>query len=44
MDDEELFGELLLELRHNGELSLREMSRIFGISKDKLGRIINKSL
>lgn len=41
---EEIFREMLLELRHCGNLSLREMAKKFGISKDKLCRIINKNL
>lgn len=42
--DEKLFCELLLQLRHYSGLSLREMSKIFNIGKDKLNRIINSNL
>lgn len=42
--DENLFCNLLLDLRHNGNLSLREMSKIFNINKDKINKIINKNL
>ena len=35
------FCELLLQLRHKGKLSLRAMSDIFNIKKDKLNKIIN---
>ena len=35
------FCELLLQLRHKGNLSLRDMSKIFNINKDKLNKIIN---
>lgn len=42
--DEKLFYDLLLQLRHKGDLSLREMSKILGVNKDKLGKIINKNL
>ena len=44
IQDNSLFCELLTELRHYGGLSLREMSRIFGINKDKLNKIINQKL
>lgn len=42
--NENMFSELLLQLRHYGGISLREMSKIFNINKDKLNRIINKRL
>ena len=42
--DENEFYELLLILRHDGNLSLREMSKIFNINKDKINRIIYKRL
>ena len=44
IQDNSLFCELLTELRHNGGVSLREMSKIFGINKDKLNKIINQKL
>lgn len=44
MKDEEKFCELLLDLRYKGGKSLREMSKIFGVNKDKLNKIINKKL
>ncbi len=42
--DETIFSQLLLDLRHCCNLSLRDMSKIFNISKDKLNKIINKFL
>lgn len=42
--EETLFSELLLQLRHCSGLSLREMSKIFNINKDRLNKIINKNL
>lgn len=44
LKNEKLFNGLLLNLRHLGGLSLREMSKIFGISKDKLNKIMNRNL
>lgn len=44
VNDESKFCELLLKLRHYGGLSLRAMSEIFNINKDKLNKIINKKL
>lgn len=44
INDKERFSELLLELRFKSGKSLREMSKIFGINKDKLNKIINKNL
>ena len=37
-----LFGNLLLDLRKKCNLSLRDMEKIFGISKDKLNKYIHK--
>ena len=42
--DKERFGELLLDLRFKSGKTLREMSEIFGINKDKLNKIINQKL
>lgn len=33
-----------IELRHLGGISLRDMAKIFNINKDKLRKIINRSL
>ena len=44
VEDKNLFCELLLEMRHNGGMSLREMSKILGVNKDKLNKIINQKL
>lgn len=44
INDDEMFGKLLIELRHIGQLSLREMSKIFKINKNKINKIINKNL
>ena len=43
-NEEELFGSLLIKLRHEGGSSLREMAKIFNINKDKLAKIINRKL
>ncbi len=40
--DEEKFGRLLLEMRQKCVISLREMSNIFNINKDKLNKYIHK--
>lgn len=40
--DEEKFGNILLEIRQRYQISLREMSNIFGINKDKLNKYIHK--
>ncbi len=39
--DDIIFRNVLIELREKSKLSLREMSKIFGINKDKLNKIIN---
>lgn len=44
INNEDEFCELLLRLRHDGGLSLRKMSDIFKINKDRLNRMINKKL
>lgn len=44
INNEYIFCDLLLELRHRGGLSLRDMSKIFNIDKNKLNKIINKKL
>ena len=44
ISNEDLFCDLLLDLRHKGRLSLRQMSKIFNIDKNKLNKIINKKL
>lgn len=43
-NNEDIFCDLLLELRHSSNLSLRDMSKIFNIDKNKLNKIINKKL
>ena len=43
-NNENIFCDLLLELRHSSNLSLRDMSKIFNIDKNKLNKIINKKL
>ena len=43
-NEENIFAKLLIELRHKGRLSLRDMSQVFDMNKDKLMRIINNSL
>ena len=43
-NNEKLFSTLLLQLRHDSKISLRDMSKIFNINKDRLNKIINKSL
>lgn len=40
--DEVKFGRILLEIRQKCGISLREMSKIFGINKDKLNKYIHK--
>ena len=40
--DEVKFGNILLEIRQKYQISLREMSKIFGINKDKLNKYIHK--
>ena len=40
--NEEKFGRLLLEMRQKCGISLREMSNIFNINKDKLNKYIHK--
>lgn len=42
--NEILFSKLLMKLRHSAAISLRGMSKIFNINKDKLNKIINKSI
>lgn len=44
INNEELFHKLLLDLRFKGGKSLREMSKILGINKDRLNKVINKRL
>lgn len=44
VSNEDMFSELLLELRHCGGVSLRQMAAIFNINKDKLNKIIHKKL
>ena len=44
INDNNIFSELLLQLRHLSGLSLRDLSKIFNINKDKLNKIINKNL
>lgn len=44
INDKDLFCNLLLKLRHEGGISLRQMSKIFSIDKNKLNKIINKNL
>ena len=41
MSDEKIFCNLLLKLRYDAGLSLRDMAKIFNINKDKLNKIIN---
>ena len=41
-NNEEIIGELLLEIRHKYGVSLREMSKMFSINKDKLNKYIHK--
>lgn len=43
-NNEKLFSELLMNLRHMGGISLRDMAKIFNSNKDKLRKIINKSI
>lgn len=43
-ENEEIFAKLLIDLRHKAGLSLRNMAKILNINKDKLMKIINKSL
>lgn len=42
IEHEAEFGKLLLEMRHRFGLSLREMSNIFKMNKDKLNKYIHK--
>lgn len=42
--DEIKLGELLLKLRFESRISLRKMSEIFNINKDKLNKILNNAL
>lgn len=42
--DNAMLGNLLIELRHYGGKSLREMEKIFNINRNKLNRIINKKI
>lgn len=44
LKDNEMLGDLLIELRHYGGKSLREMEKIFNINRNKLNRIINKRI
>ena len=41
-NNEEQIGTILLEIRHKYGISLREMSKIFNINKDKLNKYIHK--
>lgn len=43
-EEEKVFRKLLISLRENGGLSLRDMSKIFEINKDKLCKIINNNV
>lgn len=44
IQNEELFGNLLIKLRHECGLSLRDMAKIFKINKDKINKILHKVL
>ncbi len=44
LNDNKILGDLLIELRHYGGKSLREMAQIFNINKNKLNKIINKKI